>query len=108
MRSLACLVALFAVIATSSMSGCLPDDSEPGYPVMPISGPPLANGTTEGDNSGGGLEPNVPTGDAGVGGDGGFTTTDGGFVQDAGPFLDAFDFPMDAPEPSNPGGDQIP
>jgi hypothetical protein len=52
------------------------------------------------------IEPNVPdnpTGDGGViGGDAGV------FPQDAGPFLDAFDFPMDAPEPSNPGGDQIP
>lgn len=92
MRSLACLVALFVAVVASSMSGCLPDDSDPNFPIVPIGGPPVLGGTTQGDNGGGGLEPNVPNGDAGVG-----DTTDGSFVQDAGPFLDAFDFPMDAP-----------
>ena len=40
MRSLACLVALFVAVVASSMSGCLPDDSDPNFPIVPIGGPP--------------------------------------------------------------------
>ena len=100
MRSLAYLGALFATVAVSwSMSACLPDDADPNYMVVPVSGPPVASGTGQGDNTGGGgggPGPNVP-------GDGGLD--DGGVFGDTGPlldafdnqFLDAFDFPMDAP-----------
>jgi hypothetical protein len=106
MRSLACLIAVFAAVAvSSSMSACIPDDSDPNHLVVTSGGPPVPSGTGQGDNTGGGGGgPDAP--DGGMG-DNGFLT-DGGVLDTPEFPLDAFDFPMDAAEPLNPGTDQIP
>lgn len=105
MSRLACALALMA-----SLGACMPDESQPSFPIVPGTSPPVLGSIVPADA---GLVadagPNVP--DSGVDlVDGGIVSgaDAGDFPQDAGTFLDAFDLPADAPEPSNPGGDQIP
>lgn len=97
MRSLVCL------LATVGLGACVPDDVDFDHPTQPTSGRAIGGvGEGSGDNdNGGGGGTNPPLPDAGT-----TVITDGG-VFDAGPFLDAFDVPQDAPEPPDQT-DQIP
>jgi len=82
MRSLVCFLV--------TLGACVPDDVDFDHPTQPTSGRVISGtGTGDNNNNGGGTNPI----DAGVG------IADGG-VFDAGPFLDVFDFPQDAAEPS--------
>lgn len=88
------LILSVAAAAFAASASCASDDGT-SFPVVPSSAGPVASGTTEGD-------PTPGTGGTGTGNgsdlaDGGVgATADGGFVMDAGTYLDAFSFPEDA------------
>jgi hypothetical protein len=123
---LAVPVASTLLAGLAALAACLPEESEPEYPIVPISGPPVSSGTMGSgggnDNGGGGDGGGGGFGDAGVGvgdasdddlfGDGGL-----GFPNDApAALLDAAPadagttlIPSDAQgAPPFPEGDQIP
>ena len=106
-----------AFAALAALAACIPEESEPDYPIRPIGGPPLSSGTGSGDDNGGG-------GGGGFGADAGIDFGDGGFFDDGGfDFNDAPAVPLDSPTPDAgtilipsdgasappfPEGDQIP